>query len=211
MAVRKTERSILIEQPNTAPKVASTVLDVGMWLQVNGVAGNVTKLAPGFPVEGLNLCPIAATDTDYASNKIITYDGISTTVDRFTMPVTNGTASSAVVGGKYNVYTDGYGLDVSTYRTLAFNTPAVATIVAGETITGTTSAATGTVAYIGPGQSLVIVPLTGTFVTGELITGGTSGGTARILTYAVGGTQFEVTKPAATGSTIVEVKVISTT
>ena len=208
MATTKTERSILIENPQTAPKIASVVLPVGAYLQTDG-AGHVTLLAPGNPVEGLNLSPINSTDVDFASNKLITYDGIDDTVDRFYMPVTNGTAANALVGNRYNVFTDGYGLDVSTYNTLAYNTLAVSTFAAGHTITGGTSAATATISYLPGTNTLVVVPVTGTLIAGETITDGTSGATAKIVTYVTGGTQFEVTKPANV-SCRVEVKVIQT-
>ncbi len=208
MAVIKTERSILIEQPQVAPKVASTAIPVGGWLMWDG-SGHLTNLLPAYPVEGLSMVNIASTDTDYSSNKLIAYDTIDDTIDRFTMPVTNGTATNAVVGAKYNVYTDGYGLDVSTYNTLTYNTLAVSTFAAGHTITGGTSSATATISYIGPNNTLVVVPVSGTLIAGETITDGTSSATAKILTYATGGTQFEVTV-ASNASSRVQVKAIQT-
>lgn len=208
MPVLKAERSIQIENPNTIPKVASVALSVGMWLQTNG-AGQATQLAPGNAIEGLNQTPIASTDVDFSSTKLILYDGVADTADRFIMPITNGVAANAVVGARYNVFTDGFGLDVSTYNTLVYNTLAVGVFAAGHTVTGGTSGATGTIAYLANNNTLIIVPVTGTFVAGELITDGTSSATARILTYTVGGTQFEVTKPAASNSRV-EVKVIQT-
>lgn len=209
MAALRSSRSILLEQTQSAPKVASTVLAVGNWLMWNALNGNLTNLLPAYPVEGLNQTPIASTDTDYASNKFINYDTIDKDVDRFSMPVTNGTASTAVVGGVYNVFTDSYGLDVSTYNTLTYNTLAVSTFAAGHTITGTTSSATATISYIGPNNTLVVVPVSGTLIAGEVITDGTSSATARIVTYGTGGTQFEVTQIANSEGRL-QVKVVKT-
>lgn len=112
--LQKTIRSINIENPQTAPKAASTVLAAGIWLGYNG-SGQVVPLGVGAgnPIVGLNLSPIAATDPDYASTKLITYDGIAQSTDRFEMPVTNGTAIASMIGSPFNVYTDSYGLDVS--------------------------------------------------------------------------------------------------
>lgn len=112
MAVAKTQRNINIENPQTGPKVASTALPVGMWLEYSG--GFLQPLTPSTGiVAGLNLCPIASTDTDYASNKLITYDGIDDVVDRWLMPVTNGTALASMIGSVFNVFTDSYGLNVA--------------------------------------------------------------------------------------------------
>lgn len=209
MPILKSERAILIEQSQTAPKIASVPMPIGIWLQYDG-SGNVKPLLPGNnPVEGLNLSPIQSTDTDYASNKLITYDGIDDTVDRFRMPVTNGTAANAVVGLRYNVYTDNYGLDVSSYSSLSYITLATSTFAVGHTITGTTSGATGVITSLGPNGTMVINTVTGTFVSGETITDGTSSATAKVQTYVVGGTQFEVTKPANSDSRV-EVKVVLT-
>lgn len=209
MAVIKAERSQNVENPQTVPKIASVAMPVGIWLQYDG-SGNMKPLLPGLnPVEGLNLTPIASTDSDFASNKMITYDGVNDTIDRFRMPVTNGTASNAVVGLRYNVYTDNYGLDVSAYSSLSYITLAVSTFVVGHTITGTTSGATGVITSLGPNGTMVINTVTGTFVSGEIITDGTSSATARVQTYVVGGTQFEVTKVANSGGRL-EVKVVLT-
>ncbi len=196
-----------METPESAPKTASVVIAVGNFLQ--WTAGFLANLLPGYPVEGLNQTPIASTDTDYASNKLINYDTINKDIDRFTMPVTNGTASAAVLGAKYNVFTDSYGLDVSAYSTLTFNTLAVSTFAAGHTITGTTSSATATISYIGPNNTLVVVPVSGTLIAGETITDGTSSATAKISTYVAGGTQFQVTQ-AANSLGYLQVKVVQT-
>lgn len=110
--LQKSTRNINVEQPNTGPKKASTALPVGMWLEyASGFLQPLT--ASTGVVAGLNLCPIASTDTDYASTKLITYDGVNDEVDRWLMPVTNGTAVSTMIGNPFNVYTDSYGLDVS--------------------------------------------------------------------------------------------------
>lgn len=207
MAQVRSHRAILIEQAESGPKTASVVMAVGNWLQ--WTAGFLANLLPGYPVEGLNQTPIASTDTDYASNKFINYDTIDKDIDRFTMPVTNGVAANAVLGAKYNVFTDSYGLDVSTYNTLTFNTLAVSTFAAGHTITGGTSSATATISYIGPNNTLVVVPVSGTLIAGETITDGTSSATAKISTYATGGTQFQVVQ-AANSLGYVTVKVVQT-
>lgn len=113
MAVTKSQRHILIENIQTAPKKASTAFAVGMWVEYDG-SGYIKPLAAGSnPVLGLCLEVIASTDTDYASTKDISYDGIVDGTDRWLMPVTNGTATAAMVGLPFNVYTDSYGLDVS--------------------------------------------------------------------------------------------------
>lgn len=110
--LQKSQRNINVENPQTGPKVASTELPVGMWLEYSG--GFLQPLTPGTGIiEGLNLSPIASTDTDYASNKAITYDGVDDVVDRWLMPVTNGTASSSDIGDVFDVYTDSYGLDIT--------------------------------------------------------------------------------------------------
>lgn len=209
MSVIKARRAISVENIQTVPKIASVAMPVGIWLQYDG-SGNMKPLLPGAnPVEGLNITPIASTDTDFASNKLINYDGVADTTDRFRMPVTNGVAANAVVGSRYNVYTDNYGLDVSAYASLSYITLAVSAFAVGHTITGSTSSATGVITSIGPTGTLVINTITGTFVTGETITDGTSSATAKVQTYALGGTQFEVTKSANAENTV-EVKVVLT-
>lgn len=209
MATLKSERALGVENTQTAPKIASTALPVGIFLQYDG-SGNVKPLLPGAnQVVGLNITPIASTDTDYATNKLIIYDGIADTTDRFSMPVTNGTAANATVGLRYNVFTDNFGLDVSVYSSLSYITLAVSTFAVGHTITGATSAATGVITSLGPNGTMVINTVSGTFVTGETITDGTSSATAKVQTYAVGGTQFEVTRQANTIGRV-QVKVIET-
>jgi len=206
MPALKSSRSELIEQTKSALCAASTVINVGTWLMWNG-SGALTVLTPANPVEGLSQVSIQSTDTNYASTKFINYDSVDSYVDRFTMPVTNGTPANATVGLKYNIYTDGYGLDVSAYNTLTYNTLAVSTFAAGHTITGSTSSATATISYLGPNNTLVVVPVSGTLIAGETITDGTSSATAKIVTYATGGTQFEVTS-VANSENRVQVKVI---
>lgn len=115
MATTKTRasRNINVENPQTAPKIASVAMEVGIWLEYDG-AGAVQPLAPTDPVVGLNLCPIYSTDPDFASNKLITYDGINVTEDRFLMPVTTGSAAASDIGSSFDI--DGgnsYGLNVS--------------------------------------------------------------------------------------------------
>lgn len=111
--LQKSTRNINVENPQTVPKKASTALAVGVWLEYDG-AGGAQLLEPGsHAILGLNLSPIAATDPDYSSTKLITYDGVVDTTDRFLMPVTTGTALSSMVGSPFDVDTNGYGLDVS--------------------------------------------------------------------------------------------------
>lgn len=113
MAVTKSQRHILIENIQTAPKKASTAFAIGMWIEYDG-SGFVKPLAAGAnPVLGLCQEVILSTDTDYTSTRDISYDGIVDGTDRWLMPVTNGTALSTMVGLPFNVYTDSYGLDVS--------------------------------------------------------------------------------------------------
>ena len=60
----------------------------------------------------------------------------------------------------------------------------VGTFVAGETVTGGTSLATGTIKRLEGTAKMYIEVVSGTFTTGETITGGTSGATAA-MTYDV--------------------------
>ena len=199
----------MVEQPQTFPKIASVALPVGIWLQFDG-AGAVKPLLQGAQVVGLNLSPIASTDSDYASNKAITYDSIADRIDRWLMPVTNGTALAAMIGLVFNVFTDNYGLDVSAYNTIVYNTLAVSTFTVGHTITGGTSGATGVIkslVTLSNGQTQLTYTVTaGVFLSGETITDGTSSATAKIVTLATGGTQFRVTKVISI--TLVEVEVV---
>lgn len=110
---QKSQRQINVENPQTGPKVASVALPVGMWLEYNA-GGTLQPLTPNTGIiAGLNLSPIAATDPDYASNKFITFDGVDDVVDRWLMPVTNGTAAATDVGDVFDVYSDSYGLDIT--------------------------------------------------------------------------------------------------
>lgn len=207
--LQKSSRAILIEQPQTFPKIASVALPVGIWLMFDG-AGAVKPLLPGAQVVGLNLSPIASTDTDFASNKPITYDSIADRIDRWLMPVTNGTLTTAMVGLLFNVFTDNYGLNVASYSTLTYNTLAVSTFAVGHTITGTTSGATGVITGVitlpNGSQQLTYTVTAGVFVSGETITDGTSSATAKVGVIFTGGTQFRVTKFIST--TLAEVEVV---
>ena len=64
------------------------------------------------------------------------------------------------------------------------------TFTAGETITGTVSAATGVVILNSPSTSLSYVVTAGTFTTLDTITGGTSGYTATVSAVATGDTNI---------------------
>lgn len=125
----KASRAINVENPQTAPKVASTPMAVGIFLEYDG-AGAVQPLTPTSEVVGLNLCPIAATDPDYASNKLITYDGINQSEDRFQMPVTTGTALASMIGSPFDIDAAvSYGLDVSAPGTQFVITKVISTIL----------------------------------------------------------------------------------
>lgn len=101
-----------IENVETAPKAASTVFNVGDWLQWNGT-GEVTPLTTVDPVAGLCLEPIATTDSDYSSTRQIHFDqGIQPT-DRFLMTVGTGSATEANIGNTYDVGGSASVLDVS--------------------------------------------------------------------------------------------------
>ena len=102
-----------VPNPETAPKAASTVFNVGDWLQWNGT-GEVAPLTTVDPVAGLCLQPIAATDDDFASTRQIYFDqGIQPT-DRFLMDVGTGSATEANIGNTYDVdAADAGSLDVS--------------------------------------------------------------------------------------------------
>lgn len=205
MSIKYAYRNINIENPQTQPKKATTLLTVGMWLQffVSGstgflqpLVGNTTlgtqNTSTQGAVEGLNMSPVPSTD---ASNDPITYDGIVDTTDRWIMPVVP--------------------TDIIAYGSLS------GTFTAGELITGGTSGATARISTDNASNSMVINTITGTFVVGETITGGTSAATAVISTVgvnnlpnavlflgskqnagpdsisldgAVAGTQFQVTK-----------------
>lgn len=161
-------RNINIENPQTQPKKASTLMTVGMWLQffVSGalgflepLVGNTTLGTVGGSVgtvEGLNLSPALASD---ATNSPIGYDGIVDTTDRWIMPVVP--------------------TDLITYGTLS------GTFTAGETVTGGTSGATAKIGVVNGSTSLVVNTIVGTFVAGETITGGSSSATAVVTTAAI--------------------------
>lgn len=112
--MNQSQRAINIENPQTAPKLVSTVFNPGVWLEYDG-AGHVQPLQPTDPVVGLNITPINAGSSDFATaGALLTYDGIDVSADRFTMPVTTGSAVASMIGSPFDV--DGansYGLDVS--------------------------------------------------------------------------------------------------
>lgn len=207
----KSERNILIENPQSGPKVASVALPVGMWLEYIGGFLNPLTPATGI-IEGLNLTPIASTDTDYASNKEITYDTVDDVVDRFLMPVTNGSAG-LIVGQKFNVYTDSFGLNVAN-PTLVYNTLAVSSFAAGHVVQVTSAAGLGSTATVVTDNGSTTMTfknptIIGTgFAVGATLLDLTSGATAVVGTAPVIGVQFEVTRVLST--TLVEVKVIKT-
>lgn len=58
------------------------------------------------------------------------------------------------------------------------------TFTVGETVTGGSSGATGTVALDGNGEFLLLTTPSGTFTAGETVTGGTSSKTATVTTYS---------------------------
>lgn len=85
---------------------------------------------------------------------------------------------AAIVPDGLGAYIPYNGKNLITYNTLT------GTFQVGETVTGSTSTATGTVVSLATG-ALVITSLTGTFATGETITGGTSAATAHVAVYMV--------------------------
>lgn len=185
---------------------ASTVFLVGDCLSyVSGKASPAAAL--GLPILGVNLIPISTTDSDYASTTKKTAYQMVKEGFKFICSVGAGTAVEAThVGNVYNVYASNSGqIDLSAYNTLTYITLAVGVFGVGNTITGTTSGATGVITRILPSGQLTYTTAAGTFVTGELITDGTTGATARIQTVKVGGTQLRVLKVLST--TLVEVEV----
>lgn len=67
---------------------------------------------------------------------------------------------------------------------IKFTAPSTGTFTVGETVTGGTSTATGTVVSVNTG-SIVITPVSGTFVAGETVTGGSSSATGVVSIYYV--------------------------
>ncbi len=126
---------------------------------------------------------------------------------KFLCTVGAGTAVEAThLGNVYNVYASNSGqIDLSAYSTLTYITLAVGVFGVGNTITGTTSGATGVITRILPSGQLTFTVTAGTFVTGELITDGTTGATARIQTVHTGGTQLRVEKVLSTTQVIVSI------
>ncbi len=138
-------REINVENPQTGKKIASTALSVGMWLHSSGFL--LRPLAPSETVLGLNLTPVPATD---ASNDLITYDGIDSTVDRFVMPVANTLTYTGLAG----------------------------TFAVGEIVNGSVSGARAKIIADNGSTEMSIVALSGVFTAGDTITGETSGATA---------------------------------
>ena len=102
-----------IENIETAPKLASTVFNVGDWVEWAG-AGEIQPLTPTTPVAGLCLEPIRSTDADYASIRQIHIDLAIESNDRFLMPVATGSAAASDIGLPFDVDAVEFGsLDVS--------------------------------------------------------------------------------------------------
>lgn len=113
MPILKSRRNKSIENPETAPKAASTAYNVGDWLKANG-SGALVPLTPTVPVKGLCLETISSASPDYTSTRQIAYDGIADTTDRWLMPVTTGSAAASDIGSTFDVDAgNSYGLDVS--------------------------------------------------------------------------------------------------
>ena len=200
------------EDQDSRPIPASTVFVAGDALIYDG-SGNVIPATPGLPVEGIGLINVSTTDPDYAATTKSMFFNRSGAKNQYhyNVPV-NGTATAAMVGKVFNVYTNAGTLDVTAYNTLTYNTLAVSTFAVGHVITGGTSSATGTITQVFTSasgvQTLVFTTLAGgPFVEGETITDGTSSATAKVATVFAGGTQFEVT--AFISAAMVEVTVFN--
>ncbi len=124
-------RNLNVENPQTAPKVASTLYTIGMWLEYDG-SGAVQPLTPTTPVVGLNLTPVPVTST---TTDLITYDGIDVSADRFLMPVTAGVAIASMIGSVFDVDTNSYGLDVSASGTQFTVTKVISTTMVEVSVT----------------------------------------------------------------------------
>lgn len=123
MSVLKSQRTKGDAKAETALPKASTDFFQGYWLQydIAGAAGAVKPLTPTARVVGL--CGETITESivgavEYA-NPInqLHFDMVDVASDRFTMPVTNGTALATMRGSTFDIFTDFYGLDVSTAGT----------------------------------------------------------------------------------------------
>src|ERR1035437_7537355 len=143
-------REINIENCQTGPKTASTAFFPGEWLGT--ASGLLAPLLPTVPVVGLNYQLVPVTDT---TTKLITFDGVNSTEDRFVMPVAN---------------------------TMAYNTLAVSTCAVGELVyqgaTLLTATSVGQVIADNGSTTMVIAFVSGVpFTTGGIV-GVTSGSTA---------------------------------
>jgi hypothetical protein len=195
------ERNNLIETNDPKNKVASVAFKCGDWVMKS--TQYVTPAKPGNPIIGLCLEDITSASTNYALNSMIAVDGVSVDVDRFLMPVT-GTATAAMENGLYDVDpTDASKLSVNTYSTIVFGKVNSTAFLVGDTVTGGTSSSTGVISGFSADRMVITSP-SGAFVADETITG-TGGGTAKVLTYATGGSQFEITQ--FIDDSLVEVKV----
>lgn len=106
-------RTKSIENPETAPKAASTVYIVGQWLQWDG-SGHVVPLTTVDPVAGLCLQAVPATSPFYTTTDQIYFDGAILSTDRFIMAVATGTAIASMIGSTFDVDGSNSGsLDVS--------------------------------------------------------------------------------------------------
>lgn len=107
-----TYRNNLTETIDPKPIPASTALAANIWLMTNG-SGEFIALTATNPVTGLLLEAVASTDPDYAVEKLRSVDVVTSTVDRFLMDVSAGTATSEMVGLYFDVGSDPGSLDVS--------------------------------------------------------------------------------------------------
>lgn len=193
------------EQDQYAPKAANTLFQNGGFISYDG-SGHTIPSTAGIPILGLGQEDVLASDVDYTSNRLCAYQECGPNI-YFTIVVTNGTATSGMVGKVFNLDTP-ESLDVSAYITIAYDTLAVSTFTVGHTVTGGTSGATGVISLVNTGvnpNQLVLTTVTGTFVDGETITDGTSSATAKIRQIFANGTQIEITKFIS--ATLVEGKV----
>ena len=184
-------RNNLIEQMKVLVRAASTAFGAGKFLKSTGVGtGTVSPLTPAVPVVGLGLEEITSSTPGYATASDMYVDGVAKTIDRFLITCA-GTATKSMEGKTFNISASDAGtVDVSSYHTMSYNTLAVSTFQAAETITGGTSGATGVIDQVIGTNTLIVKTIVGTFTLGETITGGTSGATAKLQQDVNGGVQF---------------------
>jgi hypothetical protein len=107
-----TERNNGTETIEPKTYAASLAQASGSWLMSNGT-GEFIALTATNPVAGLLMETIASTDPNFASEKLVSVDLVTSTTDRFTMDVSAGTATSEMEGLFFDVGSNPGSLDVS--------------------------------------------------------------------------------------------------